>query len=93
MSEARPNLALMGFAAVASANVLVLGFATVVLRIALGRTLAQFGVDSPDRLWLEGGGLGYVLLAFAVETVAAGALGAVLVPRLARVSVSPTTPP
>jgi hypothetical protein len=82
MPEARPNLALMGFAAVASANVLVLGFATVVLRIALGRELARFGVDSPDRLWLEGGSLGYVLLAFALETAAAGALGALLVPRL-----------
>jgi hypothetical protein len=82
MSAARPNLALMGFAAVASANVLVLGFATVVLRIALGRALAKFGVDSPDRIWIEGGSLGYVLLAFALETVAAGALGAVLLPRL-----------
>lgn len=82
MPAARPNLALMGFAAAAAANVLVLGFATVVLRIALGRELAKFGVDSPDRIWIEGGSLGYVLLAFALETVAAGALGALLLPRL-----------
>ncbi len=93
MPAVRPNLALMGFAAMASANVLVLGFATVVLRIALGRELAKFGVDSPDRIWIEGGSLGYVILAFALQTVAAGALGALLLPRLARVSVSPTTPP
>ena len=60
MPAVRPNLALMGFAAMASANVLVLGFATVVLRIALGRELAKFGVDSPDRIWIEGGSLGIV---------------------------------
>ncbi len=82
MPTAWPNPPLMGFAAAAAANVLVLGFATVVLRVALGRELAKFGVDSPDQLWIHGGSLVYVLLAFALETVAAGALGALLAPRL-----------
>jgi hypothetical protein len=81
-TEPEPSVALPAFFATAAANVLVLGFATAVLRIALGRELLKFGVESPDRLWLMGSSLFYVLFAFAAETALAGALGAFAAKRL-----------